>query len=189
MSERVRRTIEVHGPEGLHGRPASRIVRLAREADAEARIVVDGEEAPADSVTRLRNLPGLCRKDLAADESYSFEVVAEGPEAEELVDGVEDFVRHRLTTGAHEAVAGLRRHLTRDRIRDDLVALLERIEESGRATEEDCRRLRFHRDLYRWEFGRLAAHLGLDDVRRQPPEGVSDIASPWARRGWSGEGL
>lgn len=183
----VRRTIEVRDPEGLHARSLSGIVRIVRGADADVQVSYDGNEARAASILSMKR---LLLFDPAGQGSFhdGFEVRAEGPDAEAVVEEIEDFVRFSIKPNAATAVNDLLRALRDDRdVYRDLVDLLTDIMVEERVTDEQRRRLRFHRDHLRFCFGRLARLLRLDEVEREPPEGVGKLNSRHAEYDWSGE--
>lgn len=187
----IRRTVEVRDPEGLHGRSLARIVRIVRGANAEVTIVLDGTAARADSMTQLSTLPGAERAHPGHEddvEPYAIELVARGPEAENVAEDIVDFVRHNLKPKQETAVHNLRNAVRADlTTQPDLVDLLTEIVTEERVTEEQRRRLRYHRDHLRFCFGHLSRHLRLDEVERQAPEGVGKISATHAGSDWTGE--
>ena len=80
----MERIVTVVPEAGLHARPASKLVRAAKEFDADVTVEpVDGDAAPADAASMLA-VTGL---NVARGERVR--IVAEGPDAEAALDAIE----------------------------------------------------------------------------------------------------
>ena len=83
-----RRTVTIRNRRGLHARAAAKFVKLAEHFEAE--ITVAKNES---SVSGL-SIMGLMM--LAASPGYSIRVTASGPEAERVIDALEQLVASRF---------------------------------------------------------------------------------------------
>ena len=69
---------------GIHARPAAQFVKTASQFEAEIRVEKDGEEINAKSIMGLMML--------AAGHGSVLKLIAEGPDAEEALQALEDLV-------------------------------------------------------------------------------------------------
>ena len=73
---------------GLHARAASKFVTVASQYDADIRVSKDGREVSGKSIMGVMML--------AAARGSQIAVTAEGPDAEEALDGIADLVADRF---------------------------------------------------------------------------------------------
>lgn len=83
MSKRVTLTIE--DEVGLHARPATEFVQKAKGFAAKISISKDGKQADAKSILQVLGL--------AAGKGAVIEITAEGPDEEEAINALADFIR------------------------------------------------------------------------------------------------
>ena len=76
--------ITVSNKLGIHARPAAQFVKLASEFKAEIRVEKDGEEVDGKSIMGLMML--------AAGHGSVLKMIAEGPDADEALQSLEDLV-------------------------------------------------------------------------------------------------
>ena len=76
--------ITVSNKLGIHARPAAQIVKMASEFKAEIRVEKDGEEVDGKSIMGLMML--------AAGHGSVLKMIAEGPDADEALQSLEDLV-------------------------------------------------------------------------------------------------
>jgi len=69
---------------GIHARPAAQFVKSASQFEAEIRVEKDGEEINGKSIMGLMML--------AAGHGSVLKLIAEGPDAEEALQALEDLV-------------------------------------------------------------------------------------------------
>tara|TARA_B100000900_G_C20579630_1_gene716908 strand:+ start:1499 stop:1765 length:267 start_codon:yes stop_codon:yes gene_type:complete len=69
---------------GIHARPAAQFVKTASQFEAEIRVEKDGEEINGKSIMGLMML--------AAGHGSVLKLIAEGPDAEEALQALEDLV-------------------------------------------------------------------------------------------------
>ena len=69
---------------GIHARPAAQFVKTASQFEAEIRVEKDGEEINGKSIMGLMML--------AAGHGSVLKLIAEGPDAEEALQSLEDLV-------------------------------------------------------------------------------------------------
>jgi phosphotransferase system HPr (HPr) family protein len=83
--DRATATVRLTGPDGLHARPAAELALTAGRFRASLRVAARGKGADGRSVLDLLGLDASCGDEL--------ELVAEGPDAAELVEAVVALVR------------------------------------------------------------------------------------------------
>ena len=83
MSEALRRTVTVISSQGLHARPADLLVRLAGQYGARIMIGRGGEEVDCKSILSLLTL--------GAAEGTELNLTAEGDDAQDALDAIEQF--------------------------------------------------------------------------------------------------
>ena len=76
--------ITVYNKLGIHARPAAQFVKMASEFKAEIRVEKDGEEVDGKSIMGLMML--------AAGHGSVLKMIAEGPDADEALQSLEDLV-------------------------------------------------------------------------------------------------
>ena len=76
--------ITVSNKLGIHARPAAQFVKMASEFKAEIRVEKDGEEVDGKSIRGLMML--------AAGHGAVLKMIAEGPDADEALQSLEDLV-------------------------------------------------------------------------------------------------
>ncbi|HCQ32424.1 MAG TPA: HPr family phosphocarrier protein [Verrucomicrobiales bacterium] len=76
--------ITVSNKLGIHARPAAQFVKMASEFKAEIRVEKDGEEVDGKSIMGLMML--------AAGHGSVLKMIAEGPDADEALQSLEDLV-------------------------------------------------------------------------------------------------
>ena len=76
--------IKVSNKLGIHARPAAQFVKTASEFKAEIRVEKDGEEVDGKSIMGLMML--------AAGHGSVLKMIAEGPDADEALQSLEDLV-------------------------------------------------------------------------------------------------
>ena len=76
--------ITVSNKLGIHARPAAQFVKMASEFKAEIRVAKDGEEVDGKSIMGLMML--------AAGHGSVLKMIAEGPDADEALQSLEDLV-------------------------------------------------------------------------------------------------
>ena len=76
--------ITVSNKLGIHARPAAQFVKMASEFKAEIRVEKDGEEVDGKSIMGLMML--------AAGHGSVLKLIAEGPDADEALQSLEDLV-------------------------------------------------------------------------------------------------
>lgn len=76
--------ITVSNKLGIHARPAAQFVKTASEFKAEIRVEKDGEEVDGKSIMGLMML--------AAGHGSVLKMIAEGPDADEALQSLEDLV-------------------------------------------------------------------------------------------------
>lgn len=76
--------IKVSNKLGIHARPAAQFVKMASEFKAEIRVEKDGEEVDGKSIMGLMML--------AAGHGSVLKMIAEGPDADEALQSLEDLV-------------------------------------------------------------------------------------------------
>lgn len=76
--------ITVSNKLGIHARPAAQFVKMASEFKAEIRVEKDGEEVDGKSIMGLMLL--------AAGHGSVLKMIAEGPDADEALQSLEDLV-------------------------------------------------------------------------------------------------
>lgn len=81
-------TFQIINELGLHARAAARLVALASRYDAEVWLEKDGQRANAKSVMGVLLLCG--------QRGSSVRVVAEGSQAEDVVEAIGDLIRSRF---------------------------------------------------------------------------------------------
>jgi phosphocarrier protein len=84
----ARRTVEIVNERGLHARASAKFVKLAAGFDAEVTVSRDGQTVDARSIMGLMMLaagPGCC-----------IDIVAEGPEAAEVVEALAALVESKF---------------------------------------------------------------------------------------------
>ena len=84
------RIVRILNRAGLHARPATRLVELTNRFSA--RIAVSAGAKPVDAKSVMTVLT------LAAAEGTDLRFTAEGPDAEEALDAIENLVRNRFGT-------------------------------------------------------------------------------------------
>lgn len=91
MGTPVIRRIEIVNERGLHARASGALSQLCETFDAEGIVRFSGEEADACSIMDLLTL--------AAAKGSVVEVVAHGPDAEAMVDAMEELISSRFGEG------------------------------------------------------------------------------------------
>ncbi len=81
----IERRVEVRNEHGLHARPAAEFVKLASGFESEIQVVKDELEVNGKSIMGVLML--------AAEPGAELVLRARGPDAEEAVDALSDFVR------------------------------------------------------------------------------------------------
>ena len=76
--------ITVSNKLGIHARPAAQFVKMASEFKAEIRVEKDGEEVDGKSIMGLMLL--------AAGHGSVLKMIAEGPDADEALQSLEDLI-------------------------------------------------------------------------------------------------
>ncbi|GAB7091972.1 hypothetical protein JCM18237_22430 [Halorubrum luteum] len=90
----MERIVTVVPEAGLHARPASKLVRAAKEFDAETTIEpVDGDIAPASAASML-SVTGL-----NVAQGDRVRIVAEGPDAAAALDAIEAILTEPVDEG------------------------------------------------------------------------------------------
>jgi phosphocarrier protein HPr len=80
----IERQATIVNPEGLHARPAARIVRLANSFAAEIELAKDGLDVNGKSIMGVMMLAAEC--------GSSIIIRADGPDAEQAVQALADLV-------------------------------------------------------------------------------------------------
>jgi phosphocarrier protein HPr len=80
----IEREATIVNPEGLHARPAARIVRLANSFAAEIALAKDGLDVNGKSIMGVMMLAAEC--------GSSITIRADGPDAEQAVQALADLV-------------------------------------------------------------------------------------------------
>jgi len=80
----VSKEVTVSNKLGIHARPAAQFVKTASQFEAEIRVEKDGEEINGKSIMGLMML--------AAGHGSVLKLIAEGPDAEEALQALEDLV-------------------------------------------------------------------------------------------------
>jgi phosphocarrier protein HPr len=80
----IERQATIVNPEGLHARPAARIVRLANSFAAEIALAKDGLDVNGKSIMGVMMLAAEC--------GSSITIRADGPDAEQAVQALADLV-------------------------------------------------------------------------------------------------
>jgi len=80
----IEREATIVNQEGLHARPAARIVRLANGFTAEIQLAKDGLEVNGKSIMGVMMLAAEC--------GSSIVIRADGPDAEQAVDAISQLV-------------------------------------------------------------------------------------------------
>ena len=80
----VSKEVTVSNKLGIHARPAAQFVKTASQFEAEIRVEKDGEEINGKSIMGLMML--------AAGQGSVLKLIAEGPDAEEALQSLEDLV-------------------------------------------------------------------------------------------------
>ncbi|MEO1826215.1 MAG: HPr family phosphocarrier protein [Roseibacillus sp.] len=80
----VSKEVTVSNKLGIHARPAAQFVKTASQFEAEIRVEKDGEEINGKSIMGLMML--------AAGHGSVLKLIAEGPDAEEALQSLEDLV-------------------------------------------------------------------------------------------------
>ena len=80
----IERQATIVNPEGLHARPAARIVRLANSFAAEIELAKDGLDVNGKSIMGVMML--------AAEEGSTIKVRAEGPDADQAIEALKQLV-------------------------------------------------------------------------------------------------
>jgi phosphocarrier protein len=82
------RTLQVINRFGLHARPAAMVVEAASKFDCEVTLTKDGMSANGKSIMSVMLL--------AAEPGSEVELVAEGPQAEQVADTIEKLFKARF---------------------------------------------------------------------------------------------
>ncbi len=82
------RRLEIINEKGLHARASAKFVETAERFNARALVSKDGQSVSADSIMGLLML--------AASTGTAIDVAAEGPDAEALLDALEQLVEGRF---------------------------------------------------------------------------------------------
>lgn len=85
---RVERTITIVNKRGLHARASARFVQCVERFDAEVRVARDGYAVGGTSIMGLMML--------AAGNGAEIRVTAQGPQAEEALQAIEELVAGRF---------------------------------------------------------------------------------------------
>ena len=80
----VSKEVTVSNKLGIHARPAAKFVKTASQFEAEIRVEKDGEEINGKSIMGLMML--------AAGHGSVLKLIAEGPDADEALQSLEDLV-------------------------------------------------------------------------------------------------
>ena len=80
----IKKRIQIRNPQGLHARPASIFVRLANKFESEVLVKKDSENVNGKSIMGLLTL--------AANQGSVIEIEVSGPDAEEAMKSLEDFL-------------------------------------------------------------------------------------------------
>ena len=81
---KTRRSFKIVNDKGLHARAAAKFVEVAERFEAHAEVSKDGVSAGADSIMGLLML--------VAAKGTTIDVVAEGPDAEDLCDALSELI-------------------------------------------------------------------------------------------------
>lgn len=91
MGEALNRKFEIVNERGLHARASGALSQLCETFDAQAVVRFDGEEADPCSIMDLLTL--------AATQGSIIEVEATGPDAEAMLDAMEDLISSKFGEG------------------------------------------------------------------------------------------
>lgn len=92
MADNIR-DVEIRNEYGLHARPAALFVRTASRYDAELLVEKDGTRVPGKSIMALLTLQASCGSRLR--------LIAEGTDAEKLLDELEALVKREFDDISH----------------------------------------------------------------------------------------
>ncbi len=84
MTQTLKKKIKIRNPQGLHARPASNLVKLVSKFESEVSVKKGGETVNGKSIMSLMTLAANCGAVL--------EVEVKGPDAEEAMKAIEDFL-------------------------------------------------------------------------------------------------
>jgi len=84
MEGKVVKRIAVTNPEGLHARPAGKLVKLLSDIESSVTIVYKGKRINAKSVLSVMSL--------GVEPGEEIEVIVDGPDCEEALKRVEEVV-------------------------------------------------------------------------------------------------
>jgi phosphotransferase system HPr (HPr) family protein len=96
-SLRIRGQVVIIDPQGLHLRPAAKLVVLAKSFRSDIRVIAEGSIADAKSILDLASL--------AAEFGTTLDIVAHGPDAEQAVAALTDLIGAGLDGSAVRTVA------------------------------------------------------------------------------------
>jgi len=82
----IKKTIEIKNPTGLHTRPGTKFVRLAKTFPCDVAVVKDGKTANAKSLVKLLKI-GISQGDV-------IELTTDGEEEERAAEELESFIRN-----------------------------------------------------------------------------------------------
>ena len=84
MVETIKKKIIVKNKQGLHARPAALFVQLANKFDSSITVIKDDQEINGKSIMGILML--------AAEQGSEIEVIAEGEDANEAIEALEEFI-------------------------------------------------------------------------------------------------
>jgi len=82
----IKKTIEIKNPTGLHTRPGTKFVRLAKTFPCDITVVKEGKEANAKSLVKLLKI-GISQGDV-------IELTADGEDEERAAEELESFIKN-----------------------------------------------------------------------------------------------
>lgn len=84
----LQRTFEIKNKLGLHARPAALFVQLTNKFKAQVKVAKNNEEVNGKSIMGLMML--------AAEQGSKINVTAQGEDAKELLDKIEEMIAHKF---------------------------------------------------------------------------------------------
>jgi len=90
----IKKKIEIRNPQGLHARPASIFVQIANKFESDVTVRKDDEAANGKSIMGLLVL--------GANQGSVVEVEVCGPDAERMMEELEEFLTKDETDGKNE---------------------------------------------------------------------------------------
>lgn len=80
----IKKVVEIKNKAGLHARPSSLFVQLVTQYDSDITVKSEDEEINGKSIMGLMLL--------AAEQGRKLELIAEGPDEEELIEALVDLI-------------------------------------------------------------------------------------------------